>query len=458
MDASTDFARLIVNTAFDNIPPDAVEGAKRDILDTLGVAVAGSGAAGISEIMELVREWGGKKQSSIIMHDQKVPAPLAALVNGTMAHALDYDEVHESSILHAGVTLIPAAFAIAESLGKVSGKIFITAIVLGIEVTCRLGVASNKNPTDAGWIYTPLYGIFGSAAAAGKLLNLDEKQVINAFGIAYSQTSGNFQAVIDGALTKRIQAGFASRGGLVSALMAQKGLTGAHGSFEGQKGLYKIYHGGDYDPKALTDGLGRRFLISDLSFKPYPSCRGTHSAIDATLALVEEHDIVPDDVAEILVRTGEVDRMLCEPLEVKQRPRGSVDGQFSIPWTIATALVKGRVSIDEMNADAIKDPSIILTASKVKPLIVKELGDERGTPPIEIEIRMKDNRVFSRKQEIPKGNPGNSMTWQDLCDKFNNCIKHGIRSVSEENREKVLKMLTDLEEVEDVCEIIRILG
>jgi 2-methylcitrate dehydratase PrpD len=458
LDASIVLANHLVNTEYENLPSKVIEATKRDVLDTLGVAVAGSNALGGREILALVREWGGKEESTVIMHNLKVPSPYAALVNATMAHALDFDDAHEIFILHAGVTTIPAAFAAAERVGKVSGKNFINAISLGIDVICRLGEASNKNPSELGFMYTSLYGIFGAAAAAGKILGLDEQQMVNAFGIAYSQASGNFQCIADGALTKRMQAGFAASSGLSSALLASKGLTGARNSFEGVKGLFQVYHHGDYNPQPLTANLGKHFGITDLSFKPYPCCRNCHPFIDATLTLVNEYNITALSVDEILVRCGEVARLLCEPIEVKQKPRVIVDAQFSIPWVIATALVKKKVTLEDFTDQAISNPQTIQIASKVRIEIDPQM-DNRGTTSAFVQIKMKDtHEVFSRRENIAKGNPEKPISWNELYDKFKDCLGHGARPLPKDIVQKLTDLLCNLDQVQDVSQIIQLIG
>jgi 2-methylcitrate dehydratase PrpD len=458
MDASIILAKNIVRINYDDIPSQAIEAAKKDILDTLGVAVAGSSVPGGKEIMGFVRAWGRKEESTVIMQSHRAPCCYAALVNGTMAHALDFDDAYESAILHAGVTVIPAAFAVAERIGKVTGKDFIAAVTSGIDTVCRLGDASNKNPSELGFMYTSLYGIFGAAAAAGKLLGLDERQMVNAFGIAYSQAAGNFQCIIDGALSKRLQAGFATSAGLISALMAGEGLTGSKDSFEGEKGLYPLYNQGDYNPKHLTAELGKHFAAVDLTFKPYPCCRNCHPFIDATLALAVEHDIVADNVGEISVRCGEVAISLCEPIDVKRKPRVLVDAQFSIPWVVATTLVKRKVTLEDFTPEAITNPEVLQVASKVNAEVDPQM-ETRGTSPALVEIRMKDTNVtHSRREDIAKGHPQKPMSWGELCDKFNDCARHGAKPMPQDNIEKVISLLTDLEKVEDVSEIIRLLG
>jgi 2-methylcitrate dehydratase PrpD len=227
---------------------------------------------------------------------------------------------------------------------------------------------------------------------------------------------------------------------------------------EGEKGLYQIYHRGDYNANRLTAGLGKRFATVDLSFKPYPCCRNCHPFIDATLELALENNINAEDVEEIHARCSEVARLLCEPLEVKQRPRVMVDAQFSIPWAIATALVKRKVSLGDFTPDAILDESVIQIASRVKVDVDPQM-EARTTTPAIVEIKMKEmDIVYSKRVDIAKGHPEKPMSWSELCDKFNDCAAHGVRPMPRGRVNKLLDILRGLEDVENVSQVISMLG
>jgi 2-methylcitrate dehydratase PrpD len=454
MDSTAVLAENIITTSYKKIPEAAIESTKKDILDTLGVAVAGSQAPGIKEIVRLVREWGGKREGTVIMQGMRVPCHHAALVNSTMAHALDYDDAHEGVVLHAGVVLIPPALALAERLGNINGREFITAITLGIDLVSRLGEASNIGPSELGFMYTSVYGIFGSAAATGKLLHLSTDQMVNAFGIAYSQAAGNFQCIVDGALTKRAQAGFAASDGLLSALLAKEGFTGAIDSLEGRKGLFQVYLRGDYSLTPLTRDLGKHFASVDLSFKPYPCCRNCHPFIDAALELKSEHNIRPNDIEEIAVRCSENARILCEPLPVKQKPRVVVDAQFSIPWVIATALVKGKVTLEDFTPEAISNPEVINLALKINAKVDPQL-ETRSTSKAVVDIKMKNNGIiYSKREDIAKGNPEKPLSWDELIEKFRDCLSYGAEKLSRPAVSRIINMVRNLENIQDVGKVI----
>lgn len=292
-DAAYALAKNIVKVEYGDIPREALEVAKRDILDTLGVAIAASSLVPwCKEIVELVREGGGKGESTIIVFGGRVPSWMAALANGAMAHCLDYDDTCDDGYTHLGMSTIPPAFAIAERLGKVSGKEFLTAVTLGLDLNCRLGLAAIRGAPDAafsGWLHGQLFGFFTAATTAGKLLRLDEDKMLNAPGIADAQASGNMECAWGGeANTREMYGGFTSKGGVLSALMAQRGITGAKNVLEGKAGLYPLhYHG--YDLASLTTDLGNKFEGINLSFKPWPSGRTTHRFIEGAWRIVQGH-------------------------------------------------------------------------------------------------------------------------------------------------------------------------
>lgn len=454
MDAAVAMAKNVIKTQYSDIPAEAVEATKKDILDTLGAAIAGSAAPGCREIVELMKELGGKKESTILTYGGKVTAVSAAMANGAMGHALDYDDTHDRGIIHAGVTVIPAAFATAERMGKSNGKDFITAVALGVDVACRMALANKEGP--AGWILTPVYGFFGAAAASAKLLRLNEAQTVSALGIAYSQASGNNQCVDDGALTKRMQAGFAARGGVMAALMAQKGITGAINSLEGERGIYKVYHGGDYDPAPLTEQLGKRFEVADLSFKPYPCCRTLHPYIDAALALVKEHNIRPEDVLEITIAVNKDPHPRCYPLEVKCNPRTIVDAQFSIPYAVACALAKGKVGISDFTEAAIRDKVVLALANKITPRFEQKMVRRELTPGL-VEVKAKAG-FYSKYVDVAYGHPKNPMSMEALAAKFTDCAANAAKPLPREDVSRAIEMVTKLEEQEDVTGIMKLLS
>ena len=216
-----------------------------DVLDTFGCLLGGSGAPGIAELARVIGGWGGAPQSQVMLWQLRLPAPQAAMINASMAHALDFDDTldHGGSI-HPGASVLAASLAVSDMLGGVSGQSCFWRIALGLDVSCRVALASTL---DRGWHRTAAMGVFGAAAAAGKLLGLNVEQMVNALGIAFSQAAGNRQCIVDGALTKRLQAGQAASSGVFAALLAREGFTGAHNIFLGRFGFFELYQPNGHD-------------------------------------------------------------------------------------------------------------------------------------------------------------------------------------------------------------------
>src|ERR687885_4883 len=216
-DPAFTLAEHVCQTTFAALPSSAVLATKRDILDTLGAALGGSVAPGVAELAGVVKHWGGREESSLWLLGGRVPAPQAALVNATMGHALDFDDsLDRAGNIHPGISTLASSLAVAEWCGGISGRDMVLAVTLGLDVACRVALAATE---DRGWHRTAAMGIFGATAAAGKLLGLSVGQMLHAFGIAYSQAAGNRQCIVDGALTKRLQAGQAASSGVDDGLL-----------------------------------------------------------------------------------------------------------------------------------------------------------------------------------------------------------------------------------------------
>jgi 2-methylcitrate dehydratase PrpD len=474
MDPISLFAKNFIHIHYKNLPRDVIEVTKKEVLDLLGVALAGFTAPGVQELLGIITDWDGKGESSIIFCKQKVPAPVAAQMNATMAHALDYDDVHDPAVMHPGVVIIPACLAMAERRGHVNGKEFIAAVVLGVDMICRLALAVRPgyDPSSSdkkekgfqservkqGWHLTTLMGHLASAGVTGRLLGLDEDQMINAFGIAYHQCGGNLQCRIEGAQTKRMGPGFAARAGIASALMAEKGITGVKNCLEGEQGLYRMYFQGGYDSNTLTEDLGKHFEGVNVSIKPYPCCRGIHTYIDAGLALVNEQNIKPEDIKEIKLFSDEGGYYaLGMPLEVRTRPKNPVVAQFSIPWGVATALAKKRVTMEHFTESAIRDPEILGVADKICVELDHSLDRADTIPPAKVEIKMKSGQVYLKQVDHPLGSPENPMSFDDCVKKFKDCSSQSLNRLSEKRVERIIEFIGEMEQVKNIGEMMKLL-
>lgn len=474
MDVIYQFVENFNRINYEDLSGEVIDVTRKQVLDLLGVTMAGFTAPGIQELLSIVKDWGGKEESSVIFCKQKLPAPNAAWMNATMGHALDYDDVHDPAVLHPGVAIIPSCFAIAERRGNVSGKEFITVVALGVDMISRMALATwpgydpsspetrqkafQSERVKQGWHLTTVLGYFASAGVTAKLLGLNEAKMINAFGIALHQCGGTLQGKIDGAQTKRMGPGFSSRGGIVSALMAERGMTGAKNPLEGEQGFYRMFFQGGYDRATLIKDLGKHFEGINVSIKPYPCCRGIHNFIDVTLALVNEQKIKPTDVKEIKIFSDEGGYYsLCMPFEVKAKPRTQVDSQFSIPWGVATAIAKGCARIEHFTEEGIKSPDILDLTGKISVVLDHSLDRSDKIPPAKVEIKTNGGQVFSKQVDYPLGSPQRPMSFDDCARKFRDCSSYPTKRLPEQRIEKIIELVGHLEELKDVGEIMKLL-
>jgi len=459
MDAILEFVKKYSAVQYRDIPSPAVEAVKKEVLDSLATALGGSAQAGVSELADMVKEWGGNKQSTIIAYGFKCPAPDAAQVNATMVHALDYDDGHPVAQVHIGCVAVPTCFAVAERAGGISGRDLIKALSVGADFLARLGLASRPGGSlvKSGWHPTPLFGYLGAALMAGTIIGLDDAKMVNALGIAYHQCAGNSQCVSDGALTKRMGPGMAARGGITAALMAERGITGANNVLEGEYGLFRQYLGGDYDRSILLADLGERFEGMNIGFKPYSCCGFSHPFIDGALALRSKHDIKVEQIKSVTAYGGETAYAICVPPEVKGVPRNTVDAQFSVPWAVATALVKGRVAPADFTSEAIRDEKVLGISHKVKG-VLEPAYNRHGVGPGRLEIVMEDGAVYTEEVTHCLGSTERPMTFNDITAKFREGAAAARKPVSKKSVDQVIKLVANLESLADAAEIIRLLA
>ena len=462
MDIGWHLAEHIVEMRSEDLEGHTLDLAKRFSLDTLGVAIAGSSAAGVREVVEQMEEWGGRLESTIMCYGKRVPDVNAAFANSVMIHARDFDDTHDGAVVHANVMVLPTVMAISEKIGGITGKDFLCALVLGIDLSCRLGLAVGNAPDfskrEIQWIRTAVCGIFGATAAACKVLKMEKEHVINALGITLSQIGGTRQAITDSALTKRMQPAFMTRAAIISALLAKRGITGCRDIFEGNYGYFNLYWGGGYARNELMEGLGERFEVDNLSFKPYPCCRYTHGPIDAALRCVKRNRISSDSVEEITVHLvgHPFFDMVSRPFELRGDP--SVDAQFSIPYTVATALLDGHVFLDSFQPETVKERARNPLLKKVSVFRDRAIKDPQSLGPVTVEIRTKSGTVFSETVEEFKGHPKNTMTEEECRDKFLRCSGYSSKPFSREDLEKIMEAVLRLERLKNTNDLMKLLA
>ena len=459
-DLCHDIARFIVDTRYEKLSPDAVAGAKRSILDTLGVILAAGGMEpAVRGVVEFAKEGGGRAESSVLGFGGRVPAVMAAFVNGAMAHCLDYDD-HTPWGQHSASSLIPAVFALAERIagerGAVSGKDVIAAVAAGQDLFNRFRRFVNWRKD---WNFSTVMGVYCATAACGHLLRLSQQQVAHSLGIASMQSCGT-AAVLNsvGSDLRGMYAGFPARGAVTAALLAQKGLTGVPTIFEGAYGVFDIYFGNTYDRQGIVDGLGTEYTGGLTLYKRWPAVGTAHSHIHATIGIMTAHSLDAADIAEIRAYVGDYHRLMSEPLEARRAPTTLVDARFSLPFLVAVASVRRDVSLNDFTEAGLKDPRVLAAARKVVPIDDATLDWKLELPPGRVEIVLRDGRRFER---VGTGVPGSveaPMTWEDIVRKFLECASFAPEPFPSERVAAVHRTVDRLESVADATEILRALS
>ena len=453
-------ARHVSQTGYEALNDDATRSTKEHILYTLGTILAGSSAPGATEVLTAARNLGGGQESTALVYGERLPAPSAALVNATMGHSRELDINDDRIAYKSSVTAIPAALALAERTGRVSGKDFLTAVCVGVDLGIRLGLAINPKPAHAQAI---ALGPLAATAACGKILHLDEAGLWNALGIAYCRVSFTGNSTASPSLTKRLGIGFAAQSGVLASLLASAGFPAAGEIFQGRAGFYQTFYGqeGDYD--VILDELGNRFEIVFVGPKPFPSCRYTHPAVTGILSLLREHSVIADGIREVRVYIGERDMRSVggwteEEKKKKHRPEGVVDAQFSIPFTVAATLVKGKLTLEEFTDAELRNERVLALASRVKPILDRELDNwPMNVKPQLVEIETRDSDIFSKRVDYPKGNPKNPVSSEELVESFRNMANYSASPLDRAKIDATIEAIFGLEKAEDASIIARLL-
>ena len=442
----------VTGTEYAALPREAVERARLATLDTFGVALVGTRRAEIRPVVDFVLEAGGRAESSVIATGARVPAPQAALANGTLARAWDFDDLLKLSPAagHASVNVLPAALAVAERIGAISGRQFLAAVALAEDLFCRLSLAVKSDAVTTGRYC--MFSVFAPAAAAGKLLGLDAEGMAHALGIAYAQAAGELQKYQTSALTIVVQNGFVPMAGVLAALLAQRGITGARDVFSGRYSFFRVFEP-DHDPEALTRDLGRRYAGVELSPKAYPCCSITHTAIEAALHLAQIHDLHPEQIGGVWIGVNRLAyEQTCAPRTLKWSPRATSARQFSLPYAVAAALVERQISVGSFLPDAKRDARIWglleITEAEVDAEIEAAWGHAADGPG-RVTVRTRSGAEHSHRVDYERGHVKNPMTWADIVEKFEGCWRSA--GLSRDGRMgEIVEIIARLEDLEDI--------
>jgi len=416
--ASVALAEFAAAIRWSDIPAPVAAAAKRHLLDVIGVALASSTMPFARMALQAATALGGHGSGSVIGYPDRLPPAWSALVNGTLAHGIDYDDTHEEGVVHVSCSVAPAALAAAEAAGS-AGAAFLTALVLGMETAVRLGIAAPGRFHDRGFHPTGVCGAFACTVVAGVLAGLPAPRLADALGLSGSMASGLMEFLTDGTWSKRIHAGWAAHGGLVAARLAAEGFSGPRAVLDGRFGFYRSHLGDDgWDIAAVTRDLGRRWHMGEIAMKPYPACHMTHAFIDCAASLRGEPGVAPAAIASIdcFIHPREMP-IVCEPRASKLVPQTEYDAQFSLPYTVACMVVRGHVDLDDFTAAAIRDPAVLDLARRVDCLPDPD-ANYPHTFPGRLRLTLRDGRVLERDEPLNRGSAERPLSDDDVAAKF----------------------------------------
>ncbi|MDB5937613.1 MAG: 2-methylcitrate dehydratase [Massilia sp.] len=399
-------ARYITSARYEDLPANVRKEGTRTLMNWVGVAVGGSHHETVDLAVAALDSFSGPRQATLLGRKERFDIMNAAFLNGVSSHVFDFDDTHLKTIIHPAGPVVSAALALAE-FHPVSGRDFLNAIVLGIETECRIGNAVYPNHYDIGWHITGTAGVFGAAAAAGKLLGLSEQQMVWALGLAASQPVGLRESF--GSMNKSFNPGRAASNGLFAALLASKNFTSSEGMIEAKRGWANTIST-KQDYREITEGLGQRYEAALNTYKPFACGIVIHPAIDAAIQLRNQNKLVADQIARIDLKV----HPLVIELTGKKTPQIGLEGKFSVYHSVAVAIIEGVAGERQYSDRAVRDPQVIALRDRVNAIIDPAVKPEQ----VDMTIVMKDGRTFHKYIEHAIGSLEVPMTDQQLEAKF----------------------------------------
>lgn len=459
MNISKILAEFIVDTNYEDIPSYVVENQKKSIMDAIGITYGASTLGdGCQKMVKIAEELaaGGKGEATVIGFDKKLPVSWAAFANASMAHSLDFGDTHQKSTIHSNSSSFPAALALAEKLGNVSGEKFLTALILGSETAIRIAMAADINTVEYGFYIPTIYSSYAATAAVAKLMDLNADQVVSAFSFNLCQTMCSSE-LTNNKLTavRSVREAFAARNAIVSCYMAKEGLIGFEAPLEGPLGFYHAFLRDQYTVERATEDLGKKWEAAELTYKVWPCCFGNHSPLTATLQLMAKHELCAEDIQHVQVFVGAQNRILCEPLEQRRNPDNAIFGKFSIPFNVATAIVKGNVTINSYGKECLYDPEIRAVTAKIDYTYMEDW--QRGKETWAKLLMDTSKGQFEAFVTSPLGTPENPMSDEAFEAKFDSCASNVASPRSAERLKKIKAAIRSMDKLSSVCEFAALL-
>ena len=457
-DAAFYFAQFSAETSYEDLPEKVVLKIKNILSDALACILAGANNPNTVRAGRLFCEMGGKAEAGAFAAKRKLPAMNAALVNAVAGTCLDYNDLNEPAHTHIGISCVPAALAVAESLGtRVCGKDIICSLAVGMEIGCRLGLAAIKRYEKhvmGGWVYCSVHASISSAVVASKLMGLSAQETRNAIGIAYHQAAGNGLAAFDGTDVRVFGAGFAARNGILAAMLAQIGVTGTQNSIDSDElSLMNLYHNGA-KAGVLLEKLGSDYHLLDTGFKAYPCCGLGHRQLDAVSEVIKENSIAAENIIEIKLSVPLLVYKQLVHSDKPVPPSNMSQAQFDLRWQTACMALYGKLGLSEFQASRLAEPDILEMMKKVHIEAEETLSDE--TIPAEVSIESTLG-IFCKKTEDRYGSPQKPFSADRLREKMLECAGYG-QQLTKEDALELCECISVLEYPDAAARMFKLLG
>ena len=440
MEVTRTLAKFIVGHRYGDIPEKVRHEAARSFLNWVGCAVGASRHETVERALAALSEFSGPREATVLGRGEKLDIMLAALMNGTTSHTFDFDDTHLKTIIHPSGPVASAILALAERK-PVKGADFLHAFVLGVETECRIGNAVYPSHYDVGWHITATAGVFGAAAAAGRLLGLSQQQMVWALGIAATQSSGLREMF--GSMVKPMHPGNAARNGLLAALLASKDFTSAEQGIEGRRGFANVL-ATERNFAEITEKLGETWEIALNTYKPFACGIVEHPAIDGCIQLRNDHNLKAGDIESISLGV----HPLVLELTGKKTPQAGLEGKFSVYHSCAVAILHGAAGEAQYSDDAVRDPGVIALRDRVTATVDRAMHEDQ----VQVSIKLKRGKTLEKYVEHAVGSLDRPMSDADLEAKFRG-LSQGILSRSE--TDKLIRLCWDVGKLEDVGAVAR---
>lgn len=435
----------------DSLPAEVAQRARQVLMAVVGTAIAGAGEDGCAELAALLLEEGGAEQATILVRGGRLPAAKAALVNGAMARALDFCDAIPPG-LHAGSSVVPVAFAVAELRGKCSGREFLDALVLGLEIATRM------NLTEAmydGFDPTGVAVVFGSTAVAARLLELSPDQTLHALALAFNRAGGSFQSNVDGSLAVRVIQGWVAETGITCALFARAGITGPRHFLTGVYGYCHLFGRDRLVPEQIVGDLGERWAMLETAFKKFPSCGLTQAVTELAEQAIRHADITSGTVAAVRIYLPPYAyRLVGHPFRVGENPR--VNAQFSAQYCVANVIHRRGSALRHFTPEQVASPELADLLARISVHSEPAL-DARGHTAVDLAIELVDGTTHKSSLDCPFGTPSAPLSEENHRQRFRDCLDYGAGTSSANLYSALTGKIDGLEDLADISELIEAL-